>query len=331
MTFRAYVQSEAGKGEIAELSDDKLPTYSKDGDVTVRIDYSTLNYKDGMVLKGVGRLVRAFPHIPGIDFAGTVEQSGSPAYQPGDTVVLNGWRVGEAYWGGYAQRARVRADWLVPLPKVFSTRQAMAIGTAGYTAMLALLALEDHGLTPSNEGEVLVTGASGGVGSIATAILAKNGYKVAAATGRAEQGDYLKALGATTIVPRAELEAAPSGPLATERWAAAIDNVGGTILANLLTGLKRGAACAAVGLAASNELKTTVIPFLLRGVALLGIDSSATPFARRKQAWDRLARDLDPKLLESAVSEVALSDIAGYADKILKGQVRGRIVVDVNR
>ncbi len=328
--FKALVLREAdGKpvAKIEELSDADLPA----GDVTVRVEYSTLNYKDGMVLKGIGRLVRAYPHVPGIDFAGLVETSSTPAYTPGERVVLNGWRVGEIHWGGYAQTARVKADWLVPLPAAFTTRQAMALGTAGYTAMLAVMALEEHGLTPNTDGEVLVTGAAGGVGSVAVLLLAGLGYRVAASTGRAESHDYLKSLGATTIVPRAELEAKPQGPLGSERWAGAIDAVGGQILANVLASLKRDASCAAVGLAASNKLETTVIPFLLRGVNLLGIDSSMCPFARRQRAWERLAKTLSPNALERTITTIGLAELPAWADKILAGQVQGRVVVDVNR
>jgi acrylyl-CoA reductase (NADPH) len=244
--------------------------------------------------------------------------------------MLNGWRVGEIHWGGYAQKARVKADWLVPLPASISFAQAMAIGTAGFTAMLAVMALEEHGLTPTNEGEVLVTGAVGGVGSIAVALFSKLGYRVAASTGRAAEHQYLKDLGAAVIVPRAELEAKPSGPLASERWSGAVDNVGGPILANLLAALKRDASCASVGLAASNKLETTVVPFLLRGVNLLGIDSSMTPFARRVAAWHRLDRDFDWALLDRIAETVGLADLPAYADRILAGQVRGRIVVDLS-
>lgn len=326
--FKGLVLREDG-GKISHaietLTDADLP----EGDVTVRVAASTLNYKDGMVLKGIGRLVRAYPHVPGIDFAGTVEDSRSANYKPGDRVVLTGWRVGEIHWGGYAQKACVKADWLVPLPAAISFHQAMAMGTAGFTAMLAVLALEEHGLTPANDGEVLITGAVGGVGSIAVALLAKLGYRVAASTGREAEHAYLKSLGATTIVPRAELEAKPAGPLASERWSGAIDNVGGPILANLLTALKRGGSCASVGLAASNKLETTVVPFLLRGVNLLGIDSSMTPFARRVAAWNRLDRDFDWALLDGIASTIGLSDLPAYAERILAGQVRGRVVVDL--
>ncbi|MEE2761799.1 MAG: MDR family oxidoreductase [Pseudomonadota bacterium] len=328
-TFPALILEESGGGVSAgmtQLTDAELP----DGDVMVRTEYSTLNYKDGMVLKGLGRLVQNYPHVPGVDLAGVVEESDTLDYAPGDRVVLNGWRVGESHWGGYASKARVKGEWLVPLPDGITTRQAMAIGTAGYTAMLSILALEGHGLSPDTEDEVLVTGAAGGVGSIAVATLANLGYKVAASTGRQETHDYLKSLGAASIVPRAELEEGPKGRLGSERWAGAIDVAGGSILANLLAALKTHASCAAVGLAASPKLETTVIPFLLRGVNLLGIDSVLCPFERRVQAWTRLAEDLPADKLEAMITEVPLSEIAGQADDILAGKVRGRIVVDVH-
>lgn len=313
--------------QIETLSEADLP----EGDVTVRVTHSTLNYKDGLMLKGLGRLVRKYPHVTGIDFAGIVETSAAPAYKPGDKVILTGWRVGETRWGGYAQKNRLKAEWLVPLPAAMSCAQAMAMGTAGFTAMLAIMALEEHGLTPDSPDEVLVTGAAGGVGSVAVALLAKLGYRVAASTGRAAEHGYLTKLGATSIVARAELEQNPSGPLASERWAGAIDNVGGPILANLLAALKLDASCAAVGLAASNKLETTVIPFLLRGVNLLGIDSGLIPYTRRVAAWDRIARGFDWALLDSIVTTIALADLPAYADKILVGQVRGRVVVDMDK
>ena len=328
--FKALVLRETdGKVSqtIENLTDADLP----DGDVTVRVTHSTLNYKDGLMLKGLGRLVRKYPHVTGIDFAGIVEASASPAYKPGDKVILTGWRVGETRWGGYAERNRLKAEWLVPLPASMSCAQAMAMGTAGFTAMLAIMALEEHGLTPAAEGEVLVTGAAGGVGSVAVALLAKRGYRVAASTGRAEEHAYLTALGAASIVARAELEEKPAGPLASERWAGAIDNVGGPNLANLLAALRRDASCAAVGLAASNKLETTVIPFLLRGVNLLGIDSGLVPYARRVAAWDRIARGFEWALLDQIVTTVGLADLPVYADKILAGQVRGRVVVEMDR
>jgi len=329
-TFNALVLDvDAGKvhSAVKTLSRDDLPA----GEVTVAVEYSTLNYKDGMILKGIGRLVRAYPHVPGIDFAGTVESSESDAYKPGDKVVLTGWRVGEAHWGGYAGAARVKADWLVPLPDGISTRQAMAIGTAGLTSQLAVLALEEHGLNPAAEGEVLVTGAAGGLGSVAVALLSKLGYRVTASTGRAETHGYLTGLGAETIIERRELSGDPAQPLLSERWAGCVDSVGGTTLANVLAGTRRGASVAACGLAGGAELTGTVLPFLLRGVNLLGIDSVLCPFEKRVAAWARLAGGLDMALLETMTTEVTLADLAGLAGDILEGRVRGRVVVDVNR
>lgn len=301
------------------------------GDVTVRVAYSSLNYKDGLVLGGLGRLVRAYPHVPGVDFSGTVEASQNSRYKAGDKVVLTGWRVGETHWGGYAQMARVKSEWLVPLPRGLSPKQAMGLGTAGFTAMLAIMALEEHGLSPEREGEVLVTGAAGGVGSVAVAVLAALGYRVAASTGRAEAHAYLTELGATSIVERTELETPPKGPLGAERWTAVIDNVGGPILANALAALRYGGSAAAVGLASGPQLATTVVPFLLRGVNLLGIDSVMCPFERRIKAWRRLTKDLPKAKLDAMISEAGLGDLPGLGVGILKGQVRGRTVIDVNR
>jgi len=326
-SFTAVVLKDTGGGKVAAaletLPNDRLP----EGDVTVAVEYSTLNYKDGMILQGLGRLVRAYPHVPGIDFAGTVESSRSPVYKPGDKVVLTGWRVGEVHWGGYATRARVKADWLVPLPKGLTLEQSMAIGTAGFTAMLAIMALEDHGLTPANEGEVLVTGAAGGVGSIAVALLAKLGYRVAASTGRKALHGYLKDLGATVIVEREELSTPPKGPLGSERWSGAIDNVAGQTLATVLASLRYWASCAAVGLASGPEIKTTVLPFLLRGINLLGIDSGMCPKERRLKAWNRLARELDKDKLAAMTHTESLAAVSGLAGKILQGQVQGRTVI----
>lgn len=324
-TFRALVLEEnQGKvsASIRELDDSALPQ----GDVTVAVEYSTLNYKDGLVLNGLGKLVRTYPHVPGIDFAGTVESSDNKEFKPGDKVILTGWRVGEAHWGGYSTKARVKADWLVPLPAGLDTRHAMAVGTAGFTSMLAIMALEAHGVAPAS-GEVLVTGAAGGVGSIAVAILAKLGYSVAASTGRAETHDYLKALGAKAIIDRKELGDPPARPLLTERFAGAVDSVGGNTLANLLTQLKYGGSVSACGLAGGAELKTTVIPFLLRGVNLLGIDSVMCPKEKRKTAWARLAKELPKELLEKTITEVKLEELQKLGGDILKGQVRGRTVV----
>ena len=311
---------------MQRLADDRLPA----GDVTVRVAASTLNYKDGLVLKGLGRLVRAYPHVPGIDFAGVVEHSQSAEFKPGDQVVLTGWRVGEVHWGGYSQKARVKGDWLVKLPAGLTPERAMAIGTAGFTAMLAMQALEAHGLTPGGAGEVLVTGAAGGVGSVAVAILAKLGYRVAASTGRPAEHDYLRGLGAAEIVERGELAQAPGRPLLAERWAGCVDAVGGTTLASVLAGMRYGASVAACGLAGGADLATTVVPFLLRGVNLLGIDSVMCPKAARNAAWARLAKDLPMDKLDAMTTRVALKDLPPYADQILAGQVRGRLVVDVN-
>ncbi|QFT72822.1 MULTISPECIES: acryloyl-CoA reductase [unclassified Ruegeria] len=319
-------ESGLATGSIKQLSVDDLPH----GDVTVAVEYSTVNYKDGLCLspKG-GGLVRAYPHVPGIDYAGTVEASSDDRYKPGDKVVLTGWRVGEAHWGGYSQKANARADWLVPLPDGLTTRQAMAVGTAGFTAMLAVMALEDHGLTP-DRGPVLVTGAAGGVGSVATAILGNLGYEVAAVTGRPETGDYLKSLGATTIVPRDDLNETTKRPLESETWAGCVDAVGGAMLARVLGQMKYGCSVAAVGLAGGAALPATVIPFLLRGVNLLGIDSVMQPYDNRVRAWKRIATDLPMDKLEAMVQPAGLSDLPQLGADILKGQVKGRVVVDVN-
>jgi len=328
-TFNALVLNKDDDGvtsAVESVGIDDLP----EGDVVVAVDYSTLNYKDGLILKGLGGLVRNYPHVPGVDLSGVVESSESADFSAGDRVVLNGWRFGEVCWGGYAQKARVKSDWLVKLPDNISNEQAMAIGTAGYTAMLAVMALEDHGLTPDSEGEVLITGAAGGVGSIATAILANLDYQVTASTGRVETAEYLTSLGAASIVSREKLEKAPKGPLSGERWAGAIDNVGGPILANVLAGMKYHASVAAIGLAASAKLETTVVPFIIRGVNLLGIDSVMCPKDKRIVAWDRLSKELPQDKLGDAATIVGLGDIAGFADDILAGKVKGRVVVDVN-
>jgi acrylyl-CoA reductase (NADPH) len=298
-------------------------------DVTVAVEYSTLNYKDGMVLKGIGRLVRKYPHVPGVDFAGTVERSDSPDFKSGDKVVLTGWRVGEAQWGGYAQKARVKAGMLVKLPAGLSTKRAMALGTAGFTAMLAVMALERHGLKPG-DGEVLVTGAAGGLGSVAVAVLARLGHQVTASTGRAAAHDYLRALGASAIIDRASLARKPERPLDTERWAGAVDAVGSTTLATILTQLKYRASVTACGLAGGNDVAATVIPFLLRGVNLLGIDSVMCPMPERLEAWSRLVRDLPLDRLDAMTETVPLTALPALADAILKGETRGRVVVDVN-
>lgn len=298
-----------------------------EGDVTVAVEYSTVNYKDGLCIGPGGGLVRKYPHVPGIDFAGTVEASSDARYKAGDKVVLTGWRVGEAHWGGYGQKARVKADWLVPLPAGLDTRQAMAVGTAGFTAMLAVMALEDHGI---KAGPVLVTGAAGGVGSVATAILANLGYKVAAVTGRPETADYLTSLGATQIVAREELNKTVKRPLEGETWGGCIDAVGGDMLARVLGQMEYGASVAAVGLAGGAGLPATVIPFLLRGVNLLGIDSVMQPYDNRLRAWERIAKDLPMDKLEAMVQPATLSDLPQLGRDILKGQVKGRVVVDVN-
>ena len=328
-SFRALMLTEA-EGKVSAAITAVPVADLPDGDVTVAVEYSDLNYKDGMVVNGIGRLVRAYPHIPGIDFAGTVEESRHPDFQPGDKVVLTGWRVGEVWWGGYAQKAKVKGDWLIQLPDGFDTRQAMAVGTAGFTAALALIALEEAGLTPEADGELLVTGAAGGVGSVAVALAAQSGYRVAASTGREETHAYLKSLGAGEIVDRSELSEGPVKPLDRERWVGAIDAVGSTTLAKVLSQLKYGAAVSACGLAGGADLPGSVIPFLLRGVRLLGIDSVMCPIPRRREAWARLARDLPKEQLDAATSVAPLSDLPDLAGQILKGQVKGRVVIDVN-
>jgi acrylyl-CoA reductase (NADPH) len=326
--IRALVveKGEDGKtsASVQQIDEDRLP----DGDVTVAVEYSTLNYKDGLCIGPGGGLVRNYPHVPGIDFAGRVERSEDPRYVPGDRVVLTGWRVGEARWGGYAEKARVQADWLVPLPEGLTTRQAMAVGTAGFTAMLAVQALEDHGMAPG-AGEVLVTGAAGGVGSVATALLARLGYEVAAVTGRPEQEGYLRHLGAARIVPRAELAETVKRPLESETWAGCVDAVGGAMLARVLGQMRHGASVAAVGLAGGAALPATVIPFLLRGVNLLGIDSVMQPFEARQKAWGRIARELPLELLEDMVVPAGLEDLPRLGAEILAGQVKGRVVVEI--
>ncbi len=300
-----------------------------DAEVTIAVEYSTVNYKDGLCIGPGGGLVRKYPHIPGVDFAGTVESSDDDRYKPGDKVVLTGWRVGEAHWGGYSQKARVKADWLVPLPDGLDTRQAMAVGTAGFTAMLAVMALEDHGLTTGN-GPVLVTGAAGGVGSVATAILANLGYEVAGVTGRPETAEYLTSLGATQIVAREELNETTKRPLEAESWAGCVDAVGGAMLARVLGQMKYGASVAAVGLAGGAALPATVIPFLLRGVNLLGIDSVMQPYENRVRAWQRIASDLPMDKLEAMIRPATLSDLPQLGADILQGKIKGRVVVDVN-
>jgi acrylyl-CoA reductase (NADPH) len=329
MTFRALVVEKDAEGKthaaVQDLDDAALP----DGDVTVAVEFSTVNYIDGLCIGPGGGLVRSYPHVPGIDFAGTVETSSDARYRPGDRIVLTGWRVGEAHWGGYSQKARVKADWLVPLPEGLSTRAAMAVGTAGFTAMLAVMALEAHGLRPG-QGPVLVTGAAGGVGSIAVALLARAGHEVAAVTGRPETEAYLRKLGATQIVPRGEINEVVKRPLESETWAGCIDAVGGAMLARVLGQLKHGASVAAVGLAGGSTLPASVIPFLLRGVNLLGIDSVTQPYDTRIIAWNRIAKEMPLDLLNDMISTATLADLPRIGAEILAGQVRGRVVVDVN-
>lgn len=318
-------KTETGQSaHLARLSPDQLPQ----GDVTVDVGWSTLNYKDALAITGASPVVRSFPMVPGIDLAGRVAASDHPDFRPGDRVVLNGWGVGERHWGGLAGQARLNGDWLIPLPETLSTRAAMAIGTAGYTAMLCVLALERHGITPAS-GEVVVTGAAGGVGSVATALLARRGYQVAAVTGRPAEADYLRHLGAATIVDRAELSA-PGKPLARERWAGAVDVAGGTVLANVLAAMRYRGVVAACGLAAGMDLPTTVAPFILRGVTLAGIDSVMCPKPERMAAWSHLAQELDLALLEGMTTEIALGDVIATAPAFLKGQIRGRIVVPLD-
>ena len=325
-SFKAIVVDKAERGQQVALRDfDEADLM--DGDVTVRVTHSTLNYKDGLALTGKAPVVRRFPMIPGIDFAGVVETSSHPGVKPGDAVVLNGWGTGETHLGGYAGKARVKGDWLVPLPPSLSPHQAMAIGTAGYTAMLAVMALERHGATPA-QGPVVVTGAAGGVGSVAIALLASAGWRVAASTGRAAEADYLKGLGAAEIIDRATLSGAPK-PLAKERWAAGVDSVGSTTLANVLSMTQYGGAIAACGLAGGMDLPASVAPFILRNVALLGIDSVMAPKALRLAAWARLARDLDPAKLAAMTTSIPLDRAIQAGHDILAGQIRGRVVIEI--
>lgn len=325
-TFKAIRIDKADKGTTAALTQfDEAELM--DGDVTVRVEWSTLNYKDGLALTGKAPVVRRFPMIAGIDFAGTVEASSHPQWKAGDKVICTGWGMGETHLGAYAEKARVKGDWLVALPQGLSARDAMAIGTAGFTAMLSVLALEKHGVSPKS-GPVVVTGAAGGVGSVATAMLSKLGYHVIASTGRASEADYLKSLGAAEVIDRNELSA-PAKPLARERWAGGVDSVGSTTLANLLSMTKYGGAIAACGLAAGMDLPSSVAPFILRGVCLLGIDSVMCPIEPRKAAWQRLASDLDRSKLSEITTEIPLAEVPEWGAKILAGQVRGRIVVKI--
>ncbi len=329
MTFKALVVDKDTAGAthaaVKDLTLADLPA----GEVLVAVEYSTVNYKDGLCMGAGGGMVRNYPHVPGIDFAGTVEVSEDARYKPGDKVVLTGWRVGESHWGGYAQKARVKADWLVPLPQGLTPRAAMAVGTAGLTAMLAVMALETHGLKPG-QGPVLVTGAAGGVGSVAVTILAHLGYQVAGVTGRPETEPYLRTLGATQIVLRDQINETVKRPLESESWSGCIDAVGGPMLARVLGQLKYGASAASVGLAGGSNLPASVIPFLLRGVNLLGIDSVLQPYANRQAAWARIATDLPQDKLESMVTMATLADLPRLGVEILAGQIKGRCVIDVN-
>jgi len=324
--FKAFLITKDESGQKAALTDLTLNDLM-DGDVVVAVSHSTVNYKDGLALTGRSPVVRKFPMVGGIDLAGTVETSSNPNFKPGDRVVLNGYGLSETHFGGFSEYARVKGDWLVPLPKQFTPADAMAIGTAGYTAMLCILALEDAGVTP-DKGPVVVTGANGGVGSVAIAILAKLGYRVIASTGRPEEEPYLKSLGASEIIPRTELSGDPK-PLAKERWAGAVDSVGSKTLANVIAATQYGGAVAACGLAQGMDLPTSVAPFILRGISLLGIDSVQMRRERRLQAWERLARDLDVRKLSSIMSTIKLADVAQAANDILAGKVRGRIVVEI--
>ena len=330
MAFKALVVDKSDDGTISQsirtLEDSALP----EGDVTIAVSYSTVNYKDGLAITGKGGIVRNYPHVPGIDLAGTVERSDDPRFKPGDKVVVTGWRVGEMHWGGYAQKARMKADWIVPLPDGLSEKQAMAVGTAGFTAMLAVMALEDHGLRPGGK-PVIVTGAAGGVGSVATAILSKLGYEVAAVTGRPETEAYLRDLGATQIVARDDINEVNPKPLESETWSGCVDAVGGAMLSRVLKQLEYGGSVAAVGLAGGAAMEgATVVPFLLRGVNLLGIDSVMRPIENRIAAWNRVVSDLPMDRLESMVEMAKLDDLTTLGPAILKGQVKGRVVVDVN-
>jgi acrylyl-CoA reductase (NADPH) len=326
--FKAIVieKDEAGyRADSREIDEAQLP----EGDVTVDVGYSTLNYKDGLAITGKGPVVRKFPMVPGIDFAGTVRESRNPDYKTGDQVILNGWGVGETHWGGLAQVTRVKGEWLVPLPEAFTPRRAMSIGTAGYTAMLCVIALERHGVSP-DKGEIVVTGAAGGVGSTAVALLSRLGYTVVAVSGRSEEADYLRGLGAAEVLDRAAFSQ-PGKPLARERWAGAVDVVGSHTLANLCAAMKYRGVVTACGLAQGMDLPASVAPFILRGVSLIGIDSVMCPRPERLEAWGRLVRDLDPAKLDAITDEIGLTDVVATAERLMAGQVRGRMVVDVNR
>jgi acrylyl-CoA reductase (NADPH) len=326
--FKAIVINKDDKGyraELEQLEESALPA----GDVRVRVLYSTLNYKDGLAITGKGPVVRSFPMVPGIDFAGEVLESTSPDFKVGDSVLLNGWGVGEGHWGGLAQQARVKADWLIPLPKGFTAKQALAIGTAGYTAMLCVMALQKHGLKPA-DGEVLVTGAAGGVGSFAIALLSKLGFTVVASSGRPQEAEYLKSLGAAEVIDRTSLSE-PGKPLARERWAAVVDSVGSHTLVNACAATKSEGAVAACGLAQGMDFPASVAPFILRGVTLYGINSVTVPKAKRIAAYEQLSVLVDPKTLDAISHEISLGEVIQYADTLMKGAVRGRVIVDVNR
>ena len=326
--FQGIVINKDETGQHARLQtldDTQLPS----GNVTIRVGYSTLNYKDGLAITGKSPVVRKFPMVPGIDLVGEVEHSSHPDYRAGDRVVLNGWGVGETHWGGLAQKARVDGDWLVPLPSAFSPQQAMAIGTAGYTAMLCAMALQEQGVS-KDSGDILVTGASGGVGSVAISILSTWGYRVVASTGKLAEADYLKSLGAAEVIDRTELSA-PGKPLQKERWAGVVDSVGSHTLANAIAQTRYGGTVSACGLAQGMDFPSSVAPFILRGVKLIGVDSVMAPKEKRVAAWQRLAKDLDPAKLDRITQEIGLSEAIAHAPDILAGKVRGRIVVDVNR
>ena len=327
MTFQALVANQVEKQtttEIKTLEIDDLP----EDDVLVEIHYSSVNYKDGLAVTGKGRVIRNFPMVPGIDFAGKVVESNSSDYQVGEEVILTGWGIGEQHWGGYAGMARVSSDWLVPLPANMTLEQSMVIGTAGFTAMMCVDALQTHDVQP-DDGEILVTGASGGVGSVAIAILAHLGFDVVGSTGRAELKEYLQSLGAKEIMPRDEIAEAPSRPLASEKWAGAVDSVGGDTLAHLLTMMQYGTSVAAVGLAGGAQLNTTVLPFILRGVNLLGIDSVMCPKEKRLRLWERLASDFPLEKLETMKQVISLEQVPEICLQILQGQIRGRVIVDL--
>jgi acrylyl-CoA reductase (NADPH) len=326
--FKAIVINKDDKGyraELDQLEESALPA----GDVSVRVHYSTLNYKDGLAITGKGPVVRSFPMVPGIDFAGEVLESTSPEFKVGDAVLLNGWGVGEGHWGGLAQQARVKADWLIPLPKGFTAKQALAIGTAGYTAMLCVMALQKHGVKPA-DGEVLVTGAAGGVGSFAIALLSKLGFTVVASSGRPQEAEYLRSLGAAEVIDRSSLSE-PGKPLARERWAAVVDSVGSHTLVNACAATKSEGAVAACGLAQGMDFPGSVAPFILRGVTLYGINSVTVPKAKRIAAYEQLSALVDLKTLEAISHEISLGEAIEYADALMKGNVRGRVIVDVNR